>query len=54
MDWETPLRYIARDLPKDGYFIYEHVKTPDDARTGVRLLRSLAQEIGVSFSETRS
>ena len=53
MDWETALRYIARDLPEDGYFIYEHVKTADDARAGAELLRSLAQKIGISFSGGR-
>jgi len=50
MDWETALCCIARDLPQDGYLIYEHVKTPDDARTGVRLLRELADRAGVEFA----
>jgi len=49
MDWETALCYIAQDLPGDGYFIYEHVKTPDDARAGVKLLRELAEKTGVRF-----
>jgi len=50
MDWETALSYIARDLPEDGYFIYEHVKTGEDARAGVKLLRELTEELGIQFA----
>ncbi len=50
MDWEAALPYVARDLPEDGYFIYEHVKTPEDARTGVKLLWDLAEKLGLRFA----
>lgn len=48
--WKTALHFIDRDLPEDGYFIYEHIKTAEDARAGVRLLRDLARKAGVAFN----
>ena len=49
LDWETAMRLIERDLPEDGYFLYEHVKTPRDARAGVAMLRELARKTGIEF-----
>ncbi|NOZ20448.1 MAG: sugar phosphate isomerase/epimerase [Planctomycetes bacterium] len=50
MDWETALHDIARDLPEGGWFIYEHVKSAEDARAGAKLLRDMAQKEGIEFS----
>ena len=50
VDWATAMRHIARDLPADGWFIYEHVKCADDARAGAKLLRDMAQKTGIEFS----
>jgi sugar phosphate isomerase/epimerase len=50
VDWETALGCIAKDLPQDGFFIFEHVKTEEDARAGVALLHDLAGRVGISFS----
>ena len=50
VDWETALGCIAKDLPQDGFFIFEHVKAEEDARAGVALLHDLAKHVGISFS----
>ncbi|OPZ21347.1 MAG: Xylose isomerase-like TIM barrel [candidate division BRC1 bacterium ADurb.BinA364] len=49
-DWTTALQFIARDLPADGWFIYEHIKAPEHAPAGMRYLLEAAAKAGVSFS----
>ena len=48
-DWAAALKFIARDLPADGWFIYEHIKAPEHAPAGMRYLREAAAKAGVAF-----
>jgi len=48
-DWDTALRFIAKDLPADGYVVVEHAKTAEAVRMGVQNIRLAAQRAGVRF-----
>jgi sugar phosphate isomerase/epimerase len=48
-DWGAVLPAIADSLPPDGWFIYEHIKTVDDARAGNAMLRDLCREAGITL-----
>ncbi|MCX7012309.1 MAG: sugar phosphate isomerase/epimerase [Candidatus Sumerlaeota bacterium] len=47
VDWSLALRHIGRDLPADGWFIYEHIKAAKDARAGMQYLGRAAEKAGV-------
>jgi sugar phosphate isomerase/epimerase len=52
MDWAAALAFIARDLPMDGWFIYEHVKAAGDARRGAALLRQICAGASITLGLT--
>jgi len=47
VDWDAAMGLVARDLPADGWFIYEHIKAPEDAQRGMEYLTEICKKHGV-------
>ena len=53
MDWSRAMSFIAQDLPKDGWFIYEHVKSAGDAHVGDKILRQISVNVNINLGRTK-
>ena len=53
MDWYRAMSFIAQDLPKDGWFIYEPVKSAGDAHVGDKILRQISVNVNINLGRTK-
>jgi sugar phosphate isomerase/epimerase len=48
-DWSQVLRLMAPHMPEDSWLILEHVFTPEEADSSLKLLRDAAMKAGVTL-----